>query len=312
MAPRPNPNNPSSGPTQNSWTGFNTKGSGQKYKGKFQWGHGQYGYINPQGTINWAAKAPTDKQQLSSWSQVSPWAKQSGQIDKRVDKYGMPTAPKFAPPGYLDPAYGARAAQMTGERSMQQRLLSNKLSELKSAYGREKGAFQDEYDRMRNQLGASLGSRGFSRSGVAGREITEAEQGYGRGLEALQQEYGGPAQERILSQQKLIDSNLRAQLAAEQNLAKERWKAENEFRQAQGLEPRTLPTHAKGFHKKGSTWFYTNPKGVEVSVQGSPYQKQIGSYAKMIRTEQGKSKPDTAKIEKWRKLIGNLRSKENA
>jgi hypothetical protein len=307
--PNPQPRNPSSGPTQNSWTGWNSKGSGQKYKGKFQWGHGQYGYINPQGTINWAAKAPTDKQNLMGAKPAMKWAQQSGQVAKRTDPYGMPVSAKVKPPGYLDPQYGVAAAQLTGERAMQQRQLANQLSELKARYGLESGQFEDEYARSRDALGASLGSRGFSQSGVAGREITDAEQGYARGLESIQQQFGAPAQERIQATQRLIDSNLRAQLQAQQKTAKERFKAENEYRLAQGLEPRSLGTPQKGFHKKGSTWFYTNPQGVEVSVQGNPYQRQVSAVQKMIKVEKAKQNPREDKIASWQKRIEQLKGK---
>lgn len=317
MTPNPQPKQPktswgSAARVTSPGAGSNTQGSQPGYKGpsgKFQWGQGQYGYINPQGNVDWSAQAGTKKGYIGS-DAPNAWAQQSGQLAKRVDQYGMAVQPKVKPPPYLDPQYGAQAAALTANRSMQQRELANQIAQMKSQFGLESGLFNRQYERGIDTLKAGLGSRGLSRSGIAGTEIADAEKGYLGGLESLQQQYGAPAQERIQSTQRLIDTNLRAQLQSEQKLAKERALAENEYRLSQGLEPKTIEGGAKGFHKRGSTWFYTNPAGVEVSVKGSPYQKQIATLQKMIRGSAGQMPPTEAQVAKWKQRIEALRKKD--
>lgn len=264
----------------------------KKPGGFFQWGSEQYGYVNPSGHVNWNATKPLDPN----------WRKKHSLIAR---PYGTPPMPaKAAPPGFLDPSYFGYMAQQQADYNTQKLGLNQQIESLQSQYGVDPetgattpGSLMDQLNRdlakRTSQETAHLGASGFGRSGMVGTSAREREQDFLTATNQLKEQVGPAAQARLQAQIQQLNANLATIKKAQQGLSKERFKAENLARTAAGLEPRSATTVPRGWHKKGSTWFYTNPQGVTVSL-GSKVPP--GEAARRLREKKKKGRNKVQKI----------------
>lgn len=313
--PNPQPNT--------SWTakyrprpagsGTSPQGQSQSYKGPkgfFQWGHGQTGYINPQGSIQWAAK-PKAGQQMIGYGNVSKWAKATGQTPHQ-DVAARPAA-------YLGPDYRQAKRDLLMARKDAMRNLNRAIADTSREGERLFGTniedlWGGEFGRAKmtglEQMQARLAAQGLSGSGAFGLATADEEADIAAARERLMDQFGPRALERMSGERGELMSRYRYELRKLQNQAKQLANLENKERVAYGLAPRwsdkeIMGIGDKGFSKEGSTWFYTNPQGVKVSVQGSPYQKRIRLLQKKLQ-----GTLSSEQEQKIRKQIEALRKKE--
>lgn len=251
--------------------GQNTQGSQPGYqdnKGFFQWGTGQYGYVNPQGKIDWGVTPSAGKNRFIAAQPVMKWAKSQGM--KPRDEFGMPTQQKGGAFLHGDPQYRRTVAEMTGERGMFQQQYKNRLDQMRADFQRNIDELKRAFGYRTDQEQARLASSGFGRGGAVNAAARQRSLDVASQREALEQQLGRPAQERLQAERSMFDTTYRARLQAEQELAKERWDAEQEYLKAIGKTPKVIAEPQKGFYKKGSTWFYRNADGIEISVPAPP------------------------------------------
>jgi hypothetical protein len=252
--------------------------------GFFQWGSGQYGYINPQGKIDWSVNRPPDKRPLVARPAGSP----------PPDKYGMPVLPKPRPASFLDPTYFSNISRQMPEIQRRMLEIQQSIEQARSLYNTGLEQLDRDLSNRAASENASLAARGFGRSGMADTTTKEREKDYLSAKELLGQQHGTAAINRLEAQKVQAMDALEAIRGAEASDAKQRFIAEQMIRGKTEKEARRMLREAEApqkgrFHKRGSTWFYTNPQGVTVSL-GSATPAGVRAQRERARNrKQGKA-----------------------
>lgn len=198
--------------------GTNAQGTGKKYKGPkgfFQYGHGQYGYVNPYGKINWQAKG---RKGLIAAQPVLRWADQ--QLMNRPES-------KIRPPYYANPDYFHQMAQATYDLAQKKRNVYYNIGQMRDAM--QKGAQNIGTDYAKNYSAgmARLGGRGLSRSGMTSTMAADLERQRQNALFGLQQQFGTAAQRHEMGQLKDLRDWFNTNRQTLLNKAREAWAFEH-------------------------------------------------------------------------------------
>jgi hypothetical protein len=278
-----NPNGTQTGGAQaKNWKG----GSGF-----FQYGDGQYGFINSKGNVNWKAKQPKQKNRMVNWNQVSKYAQGAG--------YTLPQQ-KAKAPGFTDPQYYRNMADQNRDIEMARHTIKTNIGAAKDEYQSSLNTLHDQFMRNYWDTNAGLAGRGFGDSGA--RELADVQRHSTMldSLGKLNRESGALYEQDQNKQLKIAEDYYKTVKAAELSGAKDRWKVLNPGKK--------IPSVQDGFKKKNGQWFFTSKDGVEVSLgsntpKGVALKRVRGLYSQSVR-KYGSSSPEARR---YRKMLAKIR-----
>lgn len=248
--------------------------------GRFQYGHGQWGFINARGLVNWKSTAPKKGQPVVGFNQVLPWLQQTGAITK------MPTR-QVAPSYYEDSIFGrqkaghdanlaAAKAHWEYNKGLQEQEYSNSLQEMR-----------DSEKASRSEQVAGLSGANLSGSGVAAAAMGELGRQF---QEALARASAGnlTAMNKIQMDLQNAQNGYNTQMAAEQSVAKDRWLATNPGKEA--------PKPQRGMWDSNGQPMRTNEQGIPMTwTKPAPKPKPKFPNAKTFKNAQGQVRPVRAR-----------------
>jgi hypothetical protein len=262
-----------------SGAGQNAKGSANKINpalipsskpkpasGFFQWGAGQYGFLNPQGNINWEAMKPPKDRPL---------------IARPPGKPPTPVKPDPAP--WMDPQFMKESRGLEHELALAEKDYGSELARMREAFTLGSESAERAIGSRADLENASLAARGFARSGMADTSVLTRERDLRDALRQLGVDFGKTRQDELIARVELLKKQVGEKKQILSSEARKRFEAQNKILEAAGETPKSIELQ-KRFFKKGSTWFYRNPQGVTVSL-GT--QTPEAMKRKLARKKQG-------------------------
>jgi hypothetical protein len=140
-------------------------------------------------------------------------------------------------------------------------------SYFKDAYSQGMRSLGEQFGAQTQQMLASLGSRGFGRSGVVSHSYGQLAKDRSEGEAKLALDSGPLRWQQMADDAQTARQAFSTNKLNETSLAKERYTVEH------GKAPKR---DHQGYWKRGSTWFYTNKDGVTVSVGARRPKKHGG------------------------------------
>lgn len=279
--------------------GKNSKGSWAKgRKGLFQFGVGQYGFINPSGQIDWSADASkAAKAPLFGWGSVQSHAKKSGQVAPRQN---------ILPAIYETP--GLRRDQLRDRNQLERDSIAsglqswnslgvdfvhdpksdqfgkfNKFDNSQSDYAASLNAITNALNKQMPTATSNISGSGFDPSEGAGAGVV-------RGM--IDDADDQSSELRRVRENSLAELSNSLQRAGDEfrELDRDREKAAQKLWKDE--HPGKAMRHPVGFSVKNvggvKQYFYTNKDGVQVSADPVKARKAIAANKKKPAKKKGK------------------------
>ena len=281
----PDPLASASAPAPAAWDG----GSGF-----FQYGDGQYGFINDTGGIAWGVKTPEKNARMLNWNAVSKFANSKGATIPQQ---------KATPAAFTDPQYFRNMAEENYNLDEARRASKDQLADWDEKYGVATGQLHKDFMRNFYDSNAQMAGAGFYNSGA--RELGDVDRHTAttNALGEMNRSMGPLAKQREMARLKLVEDRYKTVKEAELAGARNRWKALNPGKK--------IPKVESGFEQKNGQWSYTSKDGVRVSLgKNTPKGVALRNVRKLYSVAVRKHGSGSAQARRYRQMLQKIRKWE--